>query len=89
MMSLTTNHIEKARPVLHETGKLLIQTLEQATLDVLTHPRPGERVKDKAVRIAIQAGKSVLGNASRRIQELLTEKEMRVCQARTPLEIKA
>lgn len=87
MTPQTSNYIEKVRPVLRETGKLLIATLKQATIDVLTHPRPGEGVKEKAVRIAIQVGKNVLGNASQRIQQSLSEKEMRVCQARTPLAI--
>lgn len=84
-----TNYMEKARPVLREIGKLLKETLAVAAIDVLTHPRPGEGVKGKALRIAIQVGKNVLGNASQRIQKSLSEKEMRVCQARTPLAINA
>lgn len=69
-----TNYMEKARPVLRETGKLLKETLAVAVIDVLTHPRPGEGVKGKALRIAIQVGKYALFNVTHRILSQQTEK---------------
>ena len=69
-----SNYMEKARPVLHETGKILKQTVLQAGIDVLTHHRPGEGIKGKAIRFVVQVGKYALVNVTHRVLNQQTEK---------------
>ena len=51
-----TIFMKKARPVLIESGKILLKT----TADVLTQPRPGEKFKSKLTRIMKQTGSEIM-----------------------------